>query len=317
MDQKASDSADDIYLIDPDSDITINFKTLQENAIKISQHLVALGYKKNTSIAFASSNHIHLVQVILGLLYGGFRVVSINLVAGHATISYVLSHSDCALVLCDHDNYPIIKDITKQQKTNINLLKIDDILAIDPFHHDNHHLHSLQPCDDGLLIYTSGTTGTPKGVMLSHANLIAGGKNTIDAHKLTKKDKALCSLPLYHINAFCVSMMACLLSGQTMVVSRKFSASNFWHIIHRYQCSWFSLVPTQISYIMHHAHYQDFDPQLSASIRFGRSAIIGFSTSFAKRFLKKNSMYILSKPWDYQRRLHKLPLTLCRLEKEK
>ena len=49
-------------------------------------------------------------------------------------------------------------------------------------------------------MYTSGTTGKPKGVMLTHDNVLSGGKNVMNSHKLTSSDIAMCVLPLYHIN---------------------------------------------------------------------------------------------------------------------
>lgn len=59
-----------------------------------------------------------------------------------------------------------------------------------------------------LMIYTSGGTSRPKGVLLSHENVIAGRTNTVQAHQLSAQDRSLCVLPLYHINAEMVSIMA-------------------------------------------------------------------------------------------------------------
>ena len=54
--------------------------------------------------------------------------------------------------------------------------------------------------DYGLLLYTSGSTGLPKGALLTHRALICGARNVVDAHQLTARDRALCVLPVYHIN---------------------------------------------------------------------------------------------------------------------
>jgi len=73
-----------------------------------------------------------------------------------------------------------------------------------------------------VLIYTSGTTGLPKGVMLSHQNVIAGGRNTVLAHEITPNDVSLCVLPLYHINAEMVSISSALVSNSCVVIISKY-----------------------------------------------------------------------------------------------
>ena len=84
--------------------------------------------------------------------------------------------------------------------------------------------------DDALLLYTSGTTGPPKGVILSHKNMVAGGEYTTLAHELQPEDRALCTLPLYHINGEVVTAVSPLVSGGSVVMPHKFSVSNFWQI---------------------------------------------------------------------------------------
>ena len=61
------------------------------------------------------------------------------------------------------------------------------------------------PGSPALLMYTSGTTGTPKGALLSHANLLYAGARGSEAHALTAADRVLSSLPLYHVNGQCIA----------------------------------------------------------------------------------------------------------------
>ena len=142
----------------------------------------------------------------------------------------------------------------------------------------------LSPNTTAVLIYTSGTTGLPKGVMLSHQNVIAGGRNTALAHEISSDDVSLCVLPLYHINAEMVSISSALVSNSCVVIMSKFSVSNFWQMLEKYRCTWFSVVPTIISYLLN----DNFDvSKLNlSSIRFGRSASAPLSPEVHKKFEK-------------------------------
>ena len=122
----------------------------------------------------------------------------------------------------------------------------------------------------------------PKGALLSHKNVIAGGRNTALAHEVVSSDISFCVLPLYHINAEMVSIASALVSNSCVVTVGKFSVSNFWQIIEKYQCTWFSVVPTIINYLLN----DDFDVKSLnlKNLRFGRSASAPLSPEVHKKF---------------------------------
>ncbi|MGB1692622.1 MAG: AMP-binding protein, partial [bacterium] len=79
----------------------------------------------------------------------------------------------------------------------------------------------------------------PKGVMLSYRNLISGGLNAMESHDLKPEDRALCVLPLYHINGLINTMMGPLVSGSSVFMPPKFKTSEFWGWILEHRCTWF------------------------------------------------------------------------------
>jgi acyl-CoA synthetase (AMP-forming)/AMP-acid ligase II len=138
-------------------------------------------------------------------------------------------------------------------------------------------------------MYTSGTTGVPKGVMLTQANLAASARAISAEHALGPTDRVLAVLPLYHINAFAVTMLAPLAHGGSLAMPPKFSAGNFWQQATKVNCSWINVVPTMISYLLEGATP---DVDLSA-IRFCRSASAALSPEHLRAFEAKFGIGII------------------------
>jgi acyl-CoA synthetase (AMP-forming)/AMP-acid ligase II len=130
-------------------------------------------------------------------------------------------------------------------------------------------------------MYTSGTTGTPKGVMLSQHNLVANALAVSREHQLGPEDRVLAVLPLYHINAFTVTMLAPLAHGGSLAMAPRFSSRLFWEQAAQTQCSWINLVPTMISYLLE----GESPPKAQTrSIRFCRSASAALAPEHHRAF---------------------------------
>ncbi|MEN0041979.1 MAG: AMP-binding protein, partial [Pseudomonadota bacterium] len=255
---------DAIFLTTPDGE-QLTFGELQRSCQAFAARLRERGAAAGDSVAFAMLNGLDTVRVILGSLYAGCLTTAVNLVAGATVIDYVLKHSDAKAVFVS--------------EASRHLIDGDAIVATpDWFEGESIELEPLAPSDASLLMYTSGTTGRPKGVVHTHASLLAGGENAALAHELTPDDCGLCVLPLYHINGLCVSLMGALVSGGSLVMPSRFSVSTFWSDAR--DCTWFSIVPTQVSYLLH----DEKDRALPKRLRFGRSASAPLSPEIQQAF---------------------------------
>ncbi|MBD3665139.1 AMP-binding protein [Sulfitobacter sp. TSTF-M16] len=274
---------------------TLSWAELRDHAARIAAHLTAQGISKGESVALLNPNGRDAVLSVYGVLYGGFRATMINLIAGNDAIAYALEHSEARFAVVDNGARALFMDVAH------------GITPLDLEGSDPAPLHAIGPDDAALLMYTSGTTGRPKGVVHSHASLLAGGWTTAIAHALTPRDCGLCVLPIYHINGLCVSVMGGLVSGGTVAMVPKFSASQFWTQAQAAQATWFSVVPTIISHLLHST--EDPTDATRRRLRFGRSASSPLApdvqTAFEARFdvpivetmgLTETAAQILSNP---------------------
>lgn len=101
-----------------------------------------------------------------------------------------------------------------------------------------------RPDEPALLLHTSGTTGRPKGVPLSHLNLLTSMRNIVNTYELNPEDRTYLVMPLFHVHGLVCGLLATLLSGGVAVIPRKFSASHFWQDFKDNKCNWYTAVPT-------------------------------------------------------------------------
>ena len=258
----------------PETGHELSWAALREDAARIAGDLTARGIQKGESVAVVHPNGQGGVTALYAALYGGFHATMINLAAGPDAISYALAHSEAKIAFV-HDDQTAMFDATRPE--GLSAYVPGDGTA---------PLCDLGAEDNALLMYTSGTTGRPKGVVHTHASLMAGGWTATKAHDLSAHDRGFCVLPIYHINGQCVTVMGSLVSGGSLAMVSKFSASRFWAQCEAGQVTWFSVVPTIISHLLH----GEAEPSdaLKDRIRFGRSAssalAVETQTAFQNRF---------------------------------
>ena len=281
IDNFASQTPDKIFLIEAESDLHISYKRLHSDINKLGLLFQENNIKHGDKVGFLLDNSYATTLLFLGAMYHGVVVVPINVVAGNQQIEYTIAHSECSLLFTSQKYIDKLSNILGNSDAKV--LLFEDSQSLQKLD-GNITKSSVLPETPAVLIYTSGTTGTPKGVLLSHSNVLAGGENTAIAHQVKGEDVSLCVLPLYHINAEMVSVASTLYSNSCVVMMDKFSASNFWQTIEKYKCTWFSIVPTIINYLIH----ENFDiSKLNLSnLRFGRSASAPLSPEVHRTFEK-------------------------------
>jgi acyl-CoA synthetase (AMP-forming)/AMP-acid ligase II len=268
LDRRAERAGDTVSHVFPGAG-QLSWAGLRDRAADIAARLAALGLARGESVALLMPNGLDAVTCLFGVLYGGFRATVLNLAAGPRALGFALADSTACLALVAVSERPLFDAACAAGPAGVVPIAVSGGVGWPPGT-GRAPLDELSAGDDALLMYTSGTTGRPKGVVHSHASLLAGGWTTALAHALGPEDRAHCILPTCHINGLCVTLMGPLVSGGSVIVSERFSAGSFWDVTADHGATWFSAVPTVISHLVHGPGAPD--PATVARLRFARSA---------------------------------------------
>jgi long-chain acyl-CoA synthetase len=181
----------------------------------ISCGLLALGFNKGDKIATISNNRPEWNFVDMGMAQIGITHVPIYPTIGPEEYDYILNHSQVkAVIVSSQLIWNKIKAVVENQKSIQSIYSFNDVDDINSWEiiveegkkNQDKLIDKVNEIKSGIdkdemvtLIYTSGTTGNPKGVMLSHRNLVTNFISTSKAHGLGAHHRTLSFLPLCHV----------------------------------------------------------------------------------------------------------------------
>ena len=282
------------FIICPQTKIEITNNALHTNVKKIHYLLRSKKQKKGSVICTLIENSLSSVQLMLGIMSAGLIHTPLNLIAGEDQLSYIVDHSDTNIIFASEGQYQLAKKISLNCNREIEIIKINKDTYVENLDNNfEEEEENIEENDPALLMYTSGTTGKPKGVILSHKNIISGGHNVRISHELNHLDKALCVLPLFHINGLIVTVLGPLVSQSSVVLCERFSVTNFWIFLSQFKCTWFSVVPTIISALLNKHVEDEFKKLDLTNVRFGRSASSALAPETHKKFEEKFNIIMI------------------------
>ncbi len=147
----------------------------------------------------------------------------------------------------------------------------------------------VRPTDVCNMQYTSGTTGFPKGVMLTHYNVVNNGKCIGDRMGLSTADRMMIQVPMFHCFGMVLSMTASMTHGTTMSPLPYFSAKSSLACVHQERITCFNGVPTMFIAMFNHPDYRKTD---FSHMRTGIMAGSGCPPELMKRAADPNEMHM-------------------------
>jgi acyl-CoA synthetase (AMP-forming)/AMP-acid ligase II len=279
------------WFVAPDTGRTLAFGELADGNRRVAALLAREGLAPGAHVSVVMPNGLATLRILVGAMAGGWVVNPVNLLASPEQMRYVLDHSDCALAFASPEWAPKVRGLVAGFGRSVRVIEVDPDAERLPGEGEA----GPEPPEAGpealaLLMYTSGTTGKPKGVMLTQSNLVANALAISAEHGLGPADRVAAVLPLYHINAFAVTMLAPLAHGGSLAMPPRFSAGKFWAMAGETQCTWINVVPTIVSYLLE----GEVPPREAlARIRFCRSASAALPVEHHRAFERKFGVGII------------------------
>jgi fatty-acyl-CoA synthase len=316
VDILAENFGDNIGLEYHELNIRKNFRQLQKQFDDVAKGLMALGIARGDKVAIWANNLPEWVYTQYGSARMGAVLVTVNTNYRSSELEYLLQQSDSTTLILtggvrEADEYinivnkvcpmikdsepgklhcdklPFLKNIIYLGKEKIaGMYNWNDVLEMGrqvPDQALKQRADSLNPDDAINMQYTSGTTGFPKGVMLSHTNLIGNALSMAECMKLTPDDAMCIPVPFFHCFGCVIGTLCCMVSGTTMAPVVSFSAVNVLKTVEASQCTALLGVPT-----MFIAEFEEMDNHSydTSSLRTGVMAGSTCPVEVMKRVIK-------------------------------
>jgi acyl-CoA synthetase (AMP-forming)/AMP-acid ligase II len=141
-----------------------------------------------------------------------------------------------------------------------------------------------------VLLTSSGTTGRPKGIPLTEWQLMHAAQRVARHHRFGPAERGYTPLPLFHVNAQVMGLLATLTGGGSLVIDRRFDADEYWSRVERYRPTWLNAVPAVLASL---AQRPAPPAHIAERIRFARSASAPLPPATARAFTDRTGIGVL------------------------
>jgi malonyl-CoA/methylmalonyl-CoA synthetase len=211
---------------------------LEEVTRRVAGRLQGAGLEPGDRMLFSAESSLELVVAHVAALRSGIVVVPSNTAYREREVAHIVGDARPKAALVDSgDRAGWVRAAAGPGTVVVGPeVKLPD--------HEPAVLDKAAPGDPALIGYTSGTTGSPKGAVLSHANLLAGSASVGLAWRWTAADRLVLALPLFHVHGLCVGLHGTLLAGASAVLLPRFEVDAVLDAAREHRATMFFGVPT-------------------------------------------------------------------------
>ncbi|HET6419970.1 MAG TPA: AMP-binding protein [Geobacteraceae bacterium] len=278
-------------LVYPDRGIRHTYREFNQVCRQVAKGLLAMGVKKGDNISIWANNVPEWVILQFATAKIGAVLVTINTSYKAAELEYILHQSDSNTLFLvksfkdtdypetlysvapelrkavpgrlDCEKLPYLKKVVFiGSETPDGMFNFNDIVEMGTGVSDamlDDAERGLSPGEVINMQYTSGTTGFPKGVMLTHFNVVNNGYNIGECMKFTEKDRLCIPVPFFHCFGCVLGVMACVTHGTTMLPVETFDPLRVLKTLENERCTAVHGVPTMFIAELEHPDFGSFD----------------------------------------------------------
>ena len=279
------------FVVYPDRDLRWTYKDFDERTDALAKGLLAIGMKPGDHLGVWARNIPDWLTFMYATAKVGIVMVTVNPVYKGHEVSYVLKQSDMK-ALCiidayrdvdyiqiirelvpesleqprgflDSEEYPCLKNLIYMgPEKHRGFYSVPELMLLGQHRPDSDLEWAEAQFDQNdvvMMQYTSGTTGYPKGVMLTHRNILNNGFYIGEGQRLGAEDRVCLPVPFFHCFGCVLGVMANLTHRSTMIIIEDFNASLVLQAVHKERATALYGVPTMYIAELNHPDFAKYD----------------------------------------------------------
>jgi long-chain acyl-CoA synthetase len=212
---------------------------LREQVASAAAHLIRLKVRAKDRVVVLANNSPKMFFLLLSVMSLGAIVAPVNPLESSRVVRHILATLDPCLIVMGSGVEPHLEGVAASHQC----VAIEELFAPSSLDTSDFSTANVSERDAAVILFTSGTTSEPKGVCLSHSNLLTNARGLYKIHNLAENTVHLCVLPLFHANAFGFSLIASIFAGSHVVLCNGLPGYAVWSIIASEKVNIVSVVP--------------------------------------------------------------------------